>query len=433
MHNIKVCIVGMGYVGLTLSVIMAEKGFYITGIEVNAEICDELNKRIPHFHEKRVDVLLKKHLNNKLIVQKYMPQEHHDVFIICVGTPINKLNKTPVLDYVIRASEEVSKHINNGDIVILRSTVPVGTTRNVVKPILDKSGKKYMLAFCPERTAEGNAVKELLELPQIVGGIDEQSVDKASYIFRKIISTIIEVSSVESAEMIKLLNNSYRDLNFAFANEVALMCEALKLDAVETIRAANLGYPRSNIPIPGFVGGACLEKDPYILAHISKENSYTSKLILAGRSVNEALPNYVVNKVKEKILNIGKKIQESKIFIMGFGFKGDPETDDMRGSLTLELVKYFNEFGCTKIYGHDFVVRESELKKEGVIPLSIEDGFKNADCIIFANNHHGYSSLDIEKLIASLNKPAIFIDIWYLFKPNEIKRDGIIYGGLGVD
>lgn len=433
MSSNKICIVGMGYVGLTLAVVMAEKGFNVIGVEINADVCNQLNKGEPHFHEKRLDVLLKKHLNKNLIVQQNMPIELQDAFIICVSTPINHDNKTPVLDHVIRATESVSKHLHDGALVILRSTVPVGTTRNLIKLILDKSGKKYLLAFCPERTAEGNAIKELLELPQIVGGIDQESTDRASNMFRRLVPTIVEVSSVESAEMIKLLNNAYRDLTFAFANEVAVMCESLNLDAIETIRAANLGYQRSNIPVPGFVGGACLEKDPYILAHVCKENNCEPKLVLNSRRVNEALPAHVINKIKQKFLSIGKEISKSKIFIMGFGFKGQPETDDMRGSLTLDLVRLLKGIGCTKIYGQDFVVKEEDLKKKGVTPTSVDDGFKNADCVIFANNHYKYYALDIEKLIDSLNKPAIFIDTWYIFNPNEIKREGIVYGGVGVD
>lgn len=429
----NVCIIGMGYVGLTLAVVMAEREFKVTGVEVNSEVCKQLNNGNPHFHEKKLDVLLRKHLGKRLFIQEQVPEEAQDAFIICVGTPTYKPDNVPVLDYITRAAESITSHVKDGSLIVLRSTVPVGTTRNLVKPILDKSGKKYGLAFCPERTAEGAAIKELVELPQIVGGIDHESVDLSSDLFRKICPTILEVSSVETAEMIKLLNNAYRDLTFAFANEVALMCEELKLDAVEAIRAANLGYIRSNIPVPGFVGGACLEKDPHILAHVCRENSCSSELVLTGRKINEALPDYVTGKVRKKLLSAGKQLNKSKIFIMGFGFKGHPETDDMRGSPTIDVVNGLKELGCENLCGQDFVVKEEELKKKGVIPTSLEEGFRNADCVIFANNHPNYFALDIERLIKTLNKPAVFIDVWHIFDPKEIKRDGIIYGGVGVE
>ncbi len=429
----KICIVGMGYVGLTLAVIMAEKKFDVIGIETNPEVCKRLNEGEPNFHEKRLDVLLRKHLNNNLKIYQNVPDIPHDVFVICVSTPVSRVDKSPNLDYVIKATEDVSSHLRDENLVIIRSTIPIGATRNVIKPILDKTAKKYSLAFCPERTAEGNAIKELIELPQIIGGVDNTSVEKASNIFRRVVPTILGVSSLESAEMVKLINNSYRDLNFAFSNEIALICEELKLDAIEIIRSANYSYSRSNVPVPGFVGGACLGKDPYILLHAFKDKKFNTDLILSGRKINEYLPEHVVNKVQKKFEEAGKKLKDSKVFIMGFGFKGRPETDDMRGSLTLELVDKLMELGCSKIYGHDFIVKDNELKKKNVIPLSVEEGFKNADCVIFANNHEKYFMLDIEKLISSLNNPAILIDVWYIFNPSEIKRDGLIYGGVGVD
>jgi len=429
----NICILGMGYVGLTLAVIMSEKKFKVTGVEINPEICKRLNEGEPNFHENRLGDLLRKHLNNNLKIYQNIPDIPHDVFVICVTTPVSKEDKTPNLDYVIKATEDVGIHLSDGNLVIIRSTIPVGATRNIIKPILDKTGKEYSLAFCPERTAEGNAIKELVELPQIIGGVDDASVEKSSSIFRRVVPTILGVSSLESAEMVKLINNSYRDLNFAFANEVALICEDLKLDAIEIIKSANYSYPRSNVPVPGFVGGACLEKDPYILLQSINNKKINTDLILSSRKINEYLPEHVVIKIQKKFEEAGKNLKDSKIFIMGFGFKGRPETDDMRGSLTLELVDKLRELGCSRIYGHDFIVEDSDLKKKNVIPLSVEEGFKDADCVIFANNHEKYFTLDIEKLILSLNKPAIFIDVWYIFNPSEIKRDGLIYGGVGVD
>ena len=433
MNQCKICIVGMGYVGLTLAVIMTEKGFEVTGVEVNGEICKQLNKGDPHFHENRLDILLKKHINNKLTIREEVTKEKQDVFIICVGTPISKEKKNPIMDYIIRSAQTVAESLDENNLVILRSTVPIGTTREIIKPILDKTGKKYRLAFCPERTAEGNALKELVELPQIISGIDEESVNLASNIFRKIVPTILEVSSLEAAETIKLVNNGYRDLNFAFANEVAIICEVFKMDALELIRAANFGYPRSNIPVPGFVGGACLEKDPYILAYSCKKKGYVPELTLNSRKINELLPNYILNKIQKKITDLGKRIDGSKIFITGFGFKGEPETNDIRGSPTLELVSGFKQLGCNKIYGHDFIVKEELLEKEGIIPVSLIEGFKNADCVIFANNHKKYFTLDIKHYTDFLNKPAVFVDVWRIFNHNEVKGKDIIYGGFGFD
>lgn len=429
----NICMVGMGYVGLTLSVVLADRGFEVYGVEVDKSVVKQLNQGKPHFHEKGLDALLKKHLNKNLFVTEKIPEQQQDVFIISVGTPINKDNKRPILNHVINAVTDVSNYLKDGNLIVLRSTVPVGTTRNVVKPIFDKVNKKYFLAFCPERTAEGKALIELKELPQVIGGLDEESADKAEELFRKVTPTTIEVSSLESAEMVKLLNNSYRDLTFAYSNEVAMICEKAGLDVIEVIKAANLGYFRSDIPLPGFVGGACLEKDPHILIDFSNRKGYFPKLIKQARDLNEHLPLHVAEKIKSKLETIKKNIKDCKIFVMGFGFKGQPETDDIRGSLTIDLVENLKKYGCRSIYGHDFAVGNKKIEEIGVKTCSLEDGFKNADCVIFANNHQSYYGLNIEHLISLMNKPAVFFDVWYIFDPKEIIRADIIYGGVGFD
>ena len=180
-----------------------------------------------------------------MFISDQIPKDEISAFIVCVGTPIDKKTKMPVLDYIVRSVNDVANSISDGALVVLRSTVPVGTTRKIVKGILDKSGKRYSLAFCPERTAEGAALTELKQLPQVIGGIDEESVDRALDIFRKVTPTTIQVSSLEASEMVKLLDNTYRDVNFSYANEVALICDSFNIDAIRLISAANEGYRRS--------------------------------------------------------------------------------------------------------------------------------------------------------------------------------------------
>ncbi|MFH1850452.1 MAG: nucleotide sugar dehydrogenase [archaeon] len=423
----KICIVGMGYVGLTLSVVLAEKGYKVHGMEINKDVAAQLNRGKPHFHENRLDVLLKKHLNNNLTISDDAPDDY-EVFIICVGTPLDKGTKKPILDYIMRSAEATAKHLSDGSLVILRSTVPVGITRNVVKPILETAGKKFYLAFCPERTAEGNALRELRELPQVIGGLDQDSVDLAVDLFRKVTPTTIEVSSLEAAEMVKLLNNTYRDLTFAYANEVARICEHAGLSALETIRAANLGYFRSDIPMPGFVGGACLEKDPYILAEYSGKRGYDPKLVRQAREINEALPGHIADTVSRMLSE--NNVTRAKVFISGFAFKGRPETDDLRGSLTIPLA---NELQRNhSVFAHDFVVKPEMLELAGYKACSIDDGFRDADCVIIANNHNSYQKLNFGKLLPTMKRPALLYDVWRIFEKDEIAQDGVIYGGVGI-
>jgi UDP-N-acetyl-D-mannosaminuronic acid dehydrogenase len=427
----SVCIVGTGYVGLTLGAVLADNNFDVHCVEINESVVKSLNSGEPHFHENGLKALMRKNLGKSLFFSTKFPEKSCDIYVICVSTPVDK-NGKPILDYIVSASEAVAKNMAYYSLVVMRSTIPVGTSRNIVKPILDKSGKNYLLSFCPERTVEGNAIKELMELPQIIGGLNEASVRESVNFFKKIAPTTIEVSSLEAAEMIKLLNNSYRDMVFAYANEVALLCEKISIDANEVIKAANLGYSRSNIPVPGFVGGACLEKDPYILSNVAESVGFNPKLVMAARSINEFLPIHVAKRINNMLNSIGKN-KSAKIFVLGFGFKGKPETDDVRGSPTITLVSALKNFGYSNIFGFDPVVKPEVIKSLKAFPVNVEEGFNGADCIIFANNHNFFNSLDIEFLIGKMNKPAVFFDCWQIFPPKIIIRSNIVYGGIGFE
>ncbi|MDI6828934.1 MAG: nucleotide sugar dehydrogenase, partial [Armatimonadota bacterium] len=288
--------------------------------------------------------------------------------------------------------------------------------------------------YCPERTMEGKALQELKELPQIVAGIDKQSEDKAVEIFSKVTSTVVRVESLEAAELLKLVDNAWRDLIFAFANEVALLSEKYGINGSKLIKAANLGYPRNNIPVPGFAGGACLSKDPYILTESALNKGYEMKFPVLTRTINERFTEHAAEKVKEKLASLNKEVKRAKIFILGIAFKGEPETDDVRGSPTLDLVEYLNEkYGCTEIYGHDFTVPSGKIKRLGIEPCSIEEGFKDADCIIVMTAHRLHYELDIEGLLSLVKKPAVFFDGWGMFNREDIETiEGIIYTGIGI-
>ncbi len=421
----------MGFVGLTLGAVLADKKFVVTGVEVNKQVAEQLKRGEPHFHEKGLDVLMKKHLGKHLFISTEVPKEPHDVYIVSVGTPINKHTKKPVLDYVVNAANSIKGVLSDGCLVVLRSTVPVGVTRHVVKPILDESGKKYHLAFCPERTVEGKALVELRELPQIIGGFSMDCVDKAMDLFRVVTPATVEVSSLEVAEMIKIINNTYRDLTFGFANEMALVCEKVGLNALEVIRAANFGYARSNIPIPGFVGGACLDKDPHILMDFSSKHGHMPILTKSGRQVNEALPAHMVQRAAAKLKELGKDIANAKVFVSGFAFKGQPETDDIRDSPTLRLLDALRAAGVKTVYGHDFVVAREVLQGLHVVPCTLEEGFEGADCVFIANNHRSYYDLNIESYLSHLRTPAVFMDCWQIFDKDVCTMPGVTHGGIG--
>ena len=391
-ENKKICIVGIGYVGLTLAVVMAERGFDVIGLEINTGIVAKLTAGEPHFHE----VGLEPRLREQLALGRLRFDSDHRtddvrdcrVFILTVGTPLDDAGR-PRMDMVSRAATEVADSMSDGALVVLRSTVKLGTSRDVVKPILDAAGKKYHLAYCPERTIEGNALAELRTLPQIIGGFDQASAWRATQIFQEITPTTIRVSSIEAAEIIKLLDNSYRDLFFAFGNEVALLCDAAGLDGIEVINAANTGYQRTNIARPGLVGGPCLEKDPHILENSMERYDFMPQLISVGRRLNEELPQRIVEMVVAQLT--GDEAPDMKITFCGLAFKGRPETDDLRGTPARLMIAAFQErFPKARLCGQDFAVRDEDIEGLGVEPVDVEGAFAGATVVIIANNNAKY-------------------------------------------
>ena len=336
---------------------------------------------------------------NDLISQSLKNQnlKFHDVkyitnsefHIITVGTPINSQNN-PEMNDLIEVSKMISANMKPNSTVILRSTVPVGTCRKIVLPILKESrlkiGESFYLSFCPERTVEGNAIQELFEIPQVIGGVTEKCVEKSTFLFKFLAKSIVRAESIESSELVKLLNNSYRDLSFSFSNAFIKLSEKFNIDANSVISLANEGYPRNKIPLasPG-VGGYCLTKDPYLYSS-SFPNSYHSKLSIMGRKINSSSHKIVIKQIK-KFSNIHKIKQENlKILLIGMAFKGIPETNDLRNSTS---VKLYNELQDLKLntFCHDNVVDKKVLKNLGFKILRNQDELKNFNIFLFMNNH----------------------------------------------
>jgi UDP-N-acetyl-D-mannosaminuronic acid dehydrogenase len=331
-------IVGLGFVGLTLATVLAEAGNRVLGVEARPELVELTNKGIPHFSETGLsDALARVTKSGKLVAAGGFDQDSHcDAYIVTVGTPLSS-GGTPRVDMIQNAAREVANNMRDGALVILRSTVMVETTRKIVAPILSASGKQYSLAMCPERTLEGNALQELRELPQIVGADEPAVADRAAAIFRRLTSSIVQLSSLEAAEIVKLVDNTYRDVQFAFANEVARLCDAFGVNAHEVIASGKLGYRRTNVALPGLVGGPCLEKDPHILMHSARGRGIDLEVSAAARLVNERQPEETVSFISKEIArrSLGSPL---RINLLGMAFKGVPATDDLRGSMSVKVL-----------------------------------------------------------------------------------------------
>lgn len=425
-----IAVYGMGFVGLTLAATLANSGFIVLGIDTNKAVVDSLKNGIPTFHEEGLESLVSSLLKKRQISFTSNSDEDADIHIVSVGTPISD-NSKPDNSFIIDVSRTISRKLKTGDLVIFRSTVPVGTIRHLVLPILEESGlvagKDFLVSFAPERTVEGNALEELRTLPQIIGGLDQESYEESARVFTRITNTIVEAESLEAAEMVKLLNNTFRDVVFSFSNEVAKICDELNINSFKLIEAANEGYPRNRIPAPSpGVGGLCLSKDPYLYTNPHVDLSYKPILGLASRKINSSGHQYVYKKIEDFCKLTSKNIKSLKIFLIGLAFKGEPETSDIRDSMSMSLVEILP--ARDNIYIKDFVVSSDDIFSTGCHCVeSIEDGFHEADVVLVMNNHHMNRQFNISSVIDKLNKPALFFDGWNMFNQSEIENTGHVY------
>jgi UDP-N-acetyl-D-mannosaminuronic acid dehydrogenase len=421
---------GLGYVGLTLAVAMADAGFSVLGVEIRQDVLDKLGRGEAHFHEPGLEERLRRTIGSgQLRCVKNIPAGYAgSVFIITVGTPLGADGRAR-LDMVENISREVAGRLKQGDLVVMRSTVKLGTTRKVVTPILDAAKVPYQLAFCPERTLEGRALVELRQLPQIVGGMTVEAAVRAAQIFQFLTPTVVRVSDVETAEMIKLVDNSQRDVAFAYANEVARACDVIGVSAAEVIRAGKLGYPRTNLPMPGPVGGPCLEKDPHVFAEGLRELGIEPEITMAARRINERQPEEVAAHI-EKTLAAAPRI----VALLGVAFKGQPATDDLRGTMARPVFAALKRRYPQAVFrGYDAVVAAGDIRSFGLEPCeSIGKALDGAHLAVILNNHPVFGAMPVAELAAGMARPALIYDFWNCFTASDLHLpEGVGYMALG--
>lgn len=431
----RVAIFGMGFVGLTLAVAISNRGHKVLGIDVNEALIRQLSSGLPHIHEPGLSEMLNINLASELISFDTKPDNNnHDIYIIAVGTPIDE-HGIPDLRPLHEVLTSIGGRLKKGNQVMLRSTVPAGTSRSIVIPELEKisnlkPGKDFFVAFVPERTIEGRALQELRDLPQIIGGYTSLCTRKAVDFWSTLSTSIVQLPSLEGAELVKLANNTYRDLSFAFANELALLADNFNVDAFELISAANEGYPRNRIPHPSpGVGGYCLTKDPFLFSSTPFGVRKSVTLGRAGRLVNRKAANYPVSIILRFAKKIGKNISELNVLIVGIAFKGEPENTDMRSSTSVDVAESLSRMtNYVKVW--DAVVSPEEIRKKGLEPVSsLECAVKNADAILILNNHRSNTKI-LQYLKGGVYK--LVFDGWHQLDAKELERiPGIIYGTMG--
>jgi UDP-N-acetyl-D-mannosaminuronic acid dehydrogenase len=402
----------------------------VLGHDSSAAVSTALGRGVPPVKEPGVEERLARTLGDALKIEAELPDVMPPTVIVCVGTPVHRLSSAPDLGQLEAATAAIAARVGPETLVVLRSTVPVGTSRGLVLEALRRQHPNPRVAFCPERTIQGRAFEELHRLPQIVGASTADAAEAARELFSRLTPQVVEVSSLEAAEAIKLVCNAHTDLIYGFGNEVALMAEALGLDAEELVASANLDYPRPDVSRPGFVGGGCLTKDPYLLAHSSEQRDYTPSLVLAARRLNEAMPIHATRRVLDALSARGVLASESKVLISGIAFKGDPETDDVRGAASRTIVEMLREEVET-LAGHDFAVPPEQIAAMGLEPVSIEEGFAGADAVMVLTDHAGYRLLDLRSLSGRMSRPAVVFDAFGVLDQPEALAPGVACLRLG--
>lgn len=434
-HDRQICIVGLGYVGLTLAATMASVGFRVMGIEISSSVLEMLRCGQSHFHEPGLNEMLALGMEDGLLEwHREIPKDcEASVYIITVGTPLDRHGKVR-LDMIERVTREIARCAKPRSLVLLRSTVMIGTTRNLVLPILEETGMGLQLAFCPERTIEGQALRELRQLPQIVGASDLQTIMRATQIFQFLTSTIVRVGSFETAEMIKLIDNVQRDVLFALANEVSLMCDAIGISADEVVRSGKLGYVRHVVPLPGPVGGPCLSKDSYILAEGVAEAGVVPEIALTSWKLNEQQLRGVAETLQGWTDRLTGFPMKPVITLLGLAFKGRPATDDIRGTTAKPILDALRDtYPTAEFRGFDAVVPAHDIAGFGIAPVdSLEDGFRGANLVLILNNHPVFENLPLSHLARLMGAPGIIYDLWHHYKAQELRLPPDIgYAAMG--
>ena len=431
-------VIGLGYVGLTLGLTLADIGFKVRGLDKNQKLAQSIKNGKPPFFEAGLPQLLADHLDkNFKVVPNFNKENNCDVYFVCVGTPLVGKNK-PDLKYLGEASKSLGRILKAGDAIILRSTVPIGTTRDFVLPILEresglKGGENFLLAFAPERTIEGKALEELRHLPQVIGGLNHKSAELASNIFSFLTKGTVLVDLLEEAEMVKLINNTYRDVTFGFANEVSLIAARWDIDAKRVIEAANYGYDRSNVPMPSpGVGGYCLEKDPYIFIESARAKGYEPLLINNARKVSDMMVDHVAGSVVAFLKTKAAEKRNPKILALGVAFKGKPVTSDVRGSTSIKIIKKLQQGNFKNIFGFDPAVHKENILLHDIrFVRDLKAGFADADVVCVGTNHPDFETLNIRNLLSLSNRPVLLFDSWGLFNKEEVSKiKGVHYKRL---
>ena len=387
-----IAVVGMGYVGLPLAVEFAQAGFRVTGLDVDVQKMALLNQGvsyIPDVPTETVAGLVADGLLSGTVDSGVLATA--DAISICVPTPLGK-SKDPDISYIVSASEGIGRHAHPGMLVVLESTTYPGTTEEIILPRITENGlqvgKDFFLAFSPERVDPANAVWQTRNTPKVMGGTTPACLKVATALYQHAVDRLVPVSSTQAAEMVKLLENTFRAVNIALVNEMAIMCDKLEVDVWEVIEAAAtkpFGF-MPFFPGPG-VGGHCIPLDPHYLSWKLKTLNYNARFIELAGEINSHMPDYVAGKVQDALNEDGKPVKNSQVLLLGVAYK--PDVDDVRESPALDVIHLLREKGADISYHDPFI---PALNHEGMnlASVELESAVPAADCVVIITNHQTY-------------------------------------------
>ncbi|SDA61834.1 nucleotide sugar dehydrogenase [Methanobrevibacter millerae] len=412
----KICVIGQGYIGLPTAALFALNECNVVGVDIKKEVIDDLNKGIVHIEEPGISEAINDAIKEKRYVAQLEPSEA-DVFIITVPTPYKMENLSCDLSFVIEACNSILKYVKKGNVIIVESTIAPGSIEETVQPIFENNGfeigEDLFLAHCPERVLPGRIMYELINNDRIIGGVTPKCTEKAAEAYGIFVKGELMKTEAKTAELSKCMENTFRDINIALANELAKICAEIDVNALDVIKLANK-HPRVNILNPGpGVGGHCLAIDPYFIYAKAPE---TAKIIKLARDTNKSMPNFVTKYV-EKIIEKYDD-ENSKIAILGVSYKGN--TGDTRESPAFEIISNLKQKG----YG--IAIFDPHVENEEY--QDFENAINDASLCLILADHDEFKELDIDILIKQMKNPIIF-DTKNIVK--EVAQEEVILYNLG--
>lgn len=391
-----IAVIGIGRVGLSLSLVLAESGYQVIGIDKDTTKNTLLQKKQLPFKEEGAAELLQKHIGNNFVLGELADIKKCANVIICVGTFL-KEDFTPDLGTIYSLLDDMLPFLRNNSLLLLRSTIHPNGTETINAYLKKKTTKKIHVVYTPERIAEGFAIKELYALPQIIGSMDRAAGKKAEKVFASFAPKILHTDPL-SAELSKLVLNTYRYAKFALANELMMIIDFYGRDAYRVLALANDNYLRGNIPSPGFAAGPCLVKDSFFLRHSTPYNT----LITGSYTINNQVTSFLIEKLAKK-----RNLKKKKVAVLGLSFKKN--IDDDRGSLSLQLIEELKSYKCS-IAIHDPYLANT----------SLSEVLSGADVVFLAVDHDAYKKLTVKKLQKFVGKKSMVCDIWNVLGTEKI-------------